>query len=471
MFTLPRWETQSARQEGQFIHSCPRLLNRLRFLIAMNLSNESFSTLRAAHLLSIAVSAASLILLFAPFETDFREALNEARVLKELSTSGFQKYAHDALGLAMASPEFLPRSSRGSVYVGAQLVFFMKNKMCCLSPEPANDWSVTPALAYDPPPLGRPLQDWLTWINLKTPARYWSPECDDDTDCTPADLRALSFFSVRPDNPRMSGERWYRFRAFFDRALQRKPPAPWWQGLEDAPSSKFEEKALLESLNREKRSVIEGFVRASSDMGERVLPPISAWITHAPSTRALFGSPSRPDELGMPNLREHWSVLATKPLDEAIAFMEQEQRRVRDVSLFGVSVPGSLCLVAIPLAFAVSHLYLLLNLSSCIDAVTTMKEAPNDHFPWIGLYGEPLARVVTSWSITLIPALLTALLILRYHGRLGLSSSLPAGLLAVTALGLGWQASRSTAKFRACLSALRVRQGDGRDSANNLTID
>jgi hypothetical protein len=443
----------------------------------MNLGDESLKTIRAAHLLSIAVSAATLVLLFAPFESDFRESLREARILKELSTRGFEKYAHDAIGLAMASPEFLPHQENDSQYTGARLVGFMKRQLCCISPEVHSDWSVTPVLAYDPPPIGKPLQEWLTWINLKTPAHYWSPNWNDlyislDTrkesgqtnqrdpmcgeKCTPADLRALSFFIVSPSDPGMSGQQWYRFRAFFDLGLQRKPPASWWLTLEEVPSSKFEEKLLLEALGKEKRSVVEGFARVSSTMGQTALPPISAWIKYEPSTRGLFES-TRSDDIGMSNLREHWSVLATKPLDEAIVFMEQEQKYIRDVNLFGVSVPGSLCIVAIPLAFAVSHLYLLLHLYSCISVVMTMKDPPSVHFPWIGIYKEPLAQIVTSLSLTVVPALLTALLIIRYHPRLGPVSSIPAALLAGIALVLGWMASTQAARFRAVLLELQRR--------------
>jgi hypothetical protein len=442
----------------------------------MNLGDESLKTIRATHLLSIAVSAATLVLLFAPFESDFREALREARILKELSTRGFEKYAHDAIGLAMASPEFLPHGPNNSQYAGSELVGFVERQICCISPESTVEWSVTPVLTYDPPPIGKPLQEWPTWINQKAPAHYlipdWSdfyisqdtrqgsqlsthrdPQCDEK--CTPADLRALRFFIVSPSDPGMSGQPWYRFRAFFDLGLQRKPPSPWWLALEDLPLSKFEEKPLVESLAKEKRSMVEGFVRVSSTLGQTALPPIGAWIKYEPSTKGLFQS-TRPDDIGLPNLREHWSVLATKPLDEAIVFMEQEQKHIRDVSLFGISVPGSLCVVAIPLAFAVSHLYLLLHLYSCIGVVSTMKDPPSDHFPWIGIYKEMTAQLVTSFSLTLVPGLLTALLIFRYHTRLGLVATIPATFLGAIALILGWLASTQTAKFRGLLLKLEI---------------
>jgi len=120
--------------------------------------------------------------------------------------------------------------------------------------------------------------------------------------------------------------------------------------------------------------------------------------------------------------------------------MEAQQRRLRDVSLFGIAVPGELRAVAIPLAFAMTHQLLLLHLRSCNNLLAEDNQPSHEHFPWIGLYKEKLAQFVTALSITAIPVFLSALLIFRFHSRLGFSATVPAAMLGAVTAGLSWYA-------------------------------
>ena len=66
-------------------------------------------------------------------------------------------------------------------------------------------------------------------------------------------------------------------------------------------------------------------------------------------------------EVVLPGMRKNWSELHDRSLGDAIAFMEQKQKDIQDVSLLGLTVPGQLCVIAIPLAYLVFHLFLLLD--------------------------------------------------------------------------------------------------------------
>lgn len=439
----------------------------------MTLGDESLKAIRAAHLLGIAVSAVALVLLFAPFETDFRDALAEARLLKDpRSLVPFEKYARAKITEGFENPDSLPREVGIAPYVGIQLVYFVERKLgvCCVSPVPPHDWSVTHALDYERPPIARPLETWPAWATLKAPIRYWRPDWSSaslllDTrsaaaqnsrtvpcaeDCGAADIRVLRFFDVRP--AANEGDSWsriptYQFLAFFERGLE-QPEAggpEWWRDLQDMLVDRLSAaNPLLADLERTGRSVVVGQVSLSHvvPVGQREAGDpgsIQDWLRYDSASRAVFE---------MPGLQEHWSRLEKKTLSEAIAYMEAEQRRLRDVNLLGVAVPGTLCLIAVPLALALSHLQLLLHLRSCVRLITAPNQLPSQHFPWIGLYREALARHATSVSLTVLPALLMAALIVRCHSRLGFSSTAPASVLGIGAVCLGGFAMIEAGRLR-----------------------
>lgn len=152
------------------------------------------------------------------------------------------------------------------------------------------------------------------------------------------------------------------------------------------------------------RSVVEGFVKGSTsrpvNTGSIGAGSVNLWLRTHPLLKNLFDTGLQPEPL--PRLHEHWSVLGDKSLSEAIGYMEQQQRAFKDVAILGVTVPGQLCVVALPLAFIASFGYLYLHLRMAV--VTSPGVAAS--FPWIGIYDDWLAAIVTSLSLTWVPFLL-----------------------------------------------------------------
>ena len=72
----------------------------------LSVSEETLKTLRLTHLLGIGVAATALIVLFAPFQVDFTEALKEAALLKSLNITEYEMYVRGMV----ASPDVLPKS-------------------------------------------------------------------------------------------------------------------------------------------------------------------------------------------------------------------------------------------------------------------------------------------------------------------------------------------------------------------------
>lgn len=279
-----------------------------------------------------------------------------------------------------------------------------------------------------------------------------------DVSCRPEDLRVLRYFSVRPSADVTPGGQWlekppyhYEFLAYFDSGLRQPPPQPlasteWWRSLEKLPIEKLFTKTSLEALKVAGRSIVVGQAPLlqvvalnqpeSNDRGS-----IHGWLRFDLAARQIFE---------MPQLHEHWSLVANKTLAEAITFMEAEQRKIHDVRLLGVTVPGELCLAAIPLAFLLAHLLLFIHLRSCVSVLAMQldRDEIKEHFPWMGLYREHLAQITTALSVTLIPALSIVSLVIRFRARADVSVIATACVLGGVAIALGCLASREIRKLR-----------------------
>lgn len=447
----------------------------------MHLSDESLKTLRSSHLVIVAIAATAFVLLFAPFGVDFREALEEARSLREIDIAEYETY----LRHLVASPDVLPDSgSRDPRGAAGQILLFLNDRVCCVSSLGSPDWDVVPALKYPPIPAGGPLREWLQWMTATAPGEYWRPDwssavVSQDTRGLerPADknqriLRSFAVrplirraFSVRPDESVTLVSSQYTFLAFFeDGAIPSTAPRVdvWWPQIMELPETKLWDPDWRHGLDRSGRSVVEGLVysRVSKSVtGEGEGPTaegvggLNLWLRTHPRWKDLF-RPAKAGEraLALPHLAEHWSTLGDKPLGEAIDFMQREQRKVMDVSLFGLSVPGPLCIVAIPLVFLVSLLNLYVHLCSCVSVLNEAEERARDHFPWIGIYPDRLSSTLTTLSLTLVPVTLMAGLLIRYRLRVDVASILTGTLLGIAALAVGvlaaLQASALRAKWR-----------------------
>ena len=140
----------------------------------LSVSEETLKTLRLTHLLGIGVAATALIVLFAPFQVDFTEALKEAALLKSLNITEYEMYVRGMV----ASPDVLPKSGieTGRGAAGDILQFMQGKKVCCISTMWSPDWSAKAALKYSPPPKNGSLEEWSKWMSSDTPAQFWTPD-------------------------------------------------------------------------------------------------------------------------------------------------------------------------------------------------------------------------------------------------------------------------------------------------------
>ena len=427
------------------------------------MDSEWFKTVRTAHSLVVAVSLTGLVLLFAPSNTEFSGALEEAITLRDLQLQGYERYARGPIG----SPLFLPKTTDHPTYAGTEIVRFLESLgVCCLAPIPTDDWEVLPALDYDPPPVEKPLSEWLNWMSSTVPASFWLPDWSQafvsvDTrellrreDHGP---RTLRFFSVAPESMDVWRRPRYRFRAFLEDGLKEGAGETWWKTFASVPSRQLWDQKGVRSLEQEGRSVVEGFADAlerRSVVEESVSTgSVNAWLRSDAAATALFSQASS-SPIGLPRIREHWTSLSSMPLPEAIAFMENKQKEIHEVSLLGLAIPGDLCLAAIPLAYLLTVLYFFLHVLALRKVVEVKSEMFADDFPWMGLYAGHLPRFVTKASLTALPALLAVGLIVRYSSRADTYTVWTAVLSGGVALILGSIASAEVTRVRKLLTGL-----------------
>lgn len=434
----------------------------------VSISEETLKTLRLTHLLGIGVAATALIVLFAPFQVDFTEALKEAALLKSLNITEYEMYVRGMV----ASPDVLPKSGieTGRGAAGDILQFMQGKKVCCISTMWSPDWSAKAALKYSPPPKNGSLEEWSKWMSSDTPAQFWTPDWTKSSVSMdtrwlerPKDqeYRMLLFFSVEPDDVNVFSTRpsdsvvWpssdYRFFAFFqDGMFPPKQIDVWWPEVIGMEDPKRWDPAWRQTIDKAGRSVVEGVVQ-SHDATLLTTRNIGAgsvnlWLRTHPRLKDLF-APGR-EAAPLPHLHEQWSLLSSRSLNEAISYMQQQQQAFRDVAILGVTVPGQLCVVALPLAFMAAFGYLYLHLRM---AVATAPRGIAISFPWIGVYDDRLSAFVTTLSLTVVPSLLLSGIFYRYWSRLGLLSAVSSAILAVFAISLGVFADLKTRELR-CLT-------------------
>ena len=418
--------------------------------------DELLKTIRSAHLLSVAILFAGLVLLFAPGGVDYSAALNEARILLELDIGDYERYARGLIG----SPEFLLHEGETN-YAGVEIVHFLQSiDVCCLAPLQVNDWEIVPALQYQKPPKGEALSEWLGWINSTTPASYWVPNwrsafvsLDTRNQSRPNDVgpRTVVFFSVSPVGHGLWLRPRYRFLAFFEDGLVEKNDGDWWRDAMSQPLHELWNEDSLTALDETGRSMVKGFV---DPLGTRPVVEeavttgsVYAWLKAHRRRRMLLAS----DHSGfsaLPELRRHWSAVSSQPVREAIAYMQSKQSEIRDVDLLGLSIPGALCLIAVPFGFLVAHTYLYMHLRALRTVLRAKPVEGPISFPWIGLYAEPLPRAVTGSSLTVLPTLLCVALVGRYYAKVDILSAGVAVVLIALFLVLGWMAAREVAELR-----------------------
>ena len=437
----------------------------------MSIGEESLKSIRAAHLLSLATSGVALVLALAPFTTDYSDAIKEARrILDPQSVVQYEDYARKSITARFANPDLLPRRTDDPSAVEIELLYFVEHglNVCCVSPDPPvnvnGNVAFKHALAYLSPPIPKPIRDWSSWTESHAPIKYWKPDwatasvyrdsgrtnaCG--SRCTSDKIRMLRFFDVRPVPDAHAGDTWtvpsvgYRVLAFFEQGLRQPSPSTsdqWWRPIVDLPSEGLTNSSLHKRLSEKGRSLVIAYVTAFSEpvtlsaVTESGSGSVLDWLRYDSASRAIFE---------MPSIREHWSKLEGKTVQEALTYMEAEQKSLRDINLLGLAVPGSISVVAIPFAFVLSHLYLFMHLRS---VVRSLKDSPLELFPWIGIYEDRVPQVVTTMSLTAAPTLLTLWLTIRCYSRLDPYHAILACAFGIWALILGWLSAQEAATLR-----------------------
>ena len=274
-------------------------------------------------------------------------------------------------------------------------------------------------LEYERPPVNETIFEWVRWIESTKPAEYYRPDWSTaqlsgsrDESQSPI----VRHFSVEPSSHRRYvGE--YTFRAYLDLRTtssdrstdieERRDRDDWWSDLKGYGVF-GEEKGHISDLGAD-RWIIEGDVKGirKSVSG----PSVNLWLKRS----GIWPHLAVTENLGeavLPGILKHRLRLEEMTLPAAISYMEQQHTKIESVSLLGLSVPGSLFLIAIPLAHLLAHLSLLVE----IRHLNGLRKSREDvEALWMGFYSDGLAKWVTILSIVIIPSVLSISLLLRYY--------------------------------------------------------
>jgi hypothetical protein len=414
--------------------------------------NDMLKSARNWHKFGFVVSATAFLLLLAPFKADYSQALKEAHILSSLNLDEYQRWARGFIGqniLLPQYPEFGWAAWQEDIthFLSSHLDFKVAGKP---------DWDITSTIAYEHAPTNGALGDWYGWVNSSKPASYYNPDWSTARLSASRDAvgitrpPAVRHFLLRASEwHRFDGE--YSFRAYMEideisvggKSSSGTPniTGRWWKPLDKLNSRELFEKHSQVGLDPSK-FIVEG------DLGS-ALKTIDAkcgirqWL-ESTGTWSKLTQNSESGEVILPGIRKSWSELHDRSLGDAIAFMEQKQKDIQDVSLLGLTVPGQLCVIAIPLSYLVFHLFLLLDVRAA-QRCLAQQQWVGEPVAWIGVYDDLASVVVTGCSLVLMPVALSTALLLRYWQRVpsfsiqiaivGCGGALIIGLFAVHSVG------------------------------------
>jgi len=399
----------------------------------MSKSKAAIETARGWHKLGLAVSATALVLLFAPQNADFGAALDEAYTLRDLELGEYEGFVRGFIGQNTLLP---PRPGMSPGDWPLNITAFLNTEMgqnVLDGDFPNPTWDIGIAVDYQHPPNDGTLIDWFRWIGSTDSAQYYHPNwatADLSMSRDAGDARPLvRHFTLEPSRfMRSAGE--YTFRAYFDLGVtasdqsefanKRAVREDWWSELLAVAG----ERGFID-LGPD-RWVVEGNVRSE-------LRPATGSVNDWLRQSGIWERLSNTDNLGettLPGIRAHWGQLSDMSLVAAISHMEAAQREINSVSLLGVLVPGTLCIVAIPLAYLLVHLSLLLDMRFLRSLQGSGVKIDPSEAPWMGLYDDTFAVWATGASIAAVPVMLMVGLLARYHPMV----DTPVLSLSVTAL-------------------------------------
>jgi len=379
----------------------------------MSEARSAIEAARGWHKIGLGISATALILLFAPEEADYTEALREAYTLQQLQIEDYEDFIRAFIG----QNSLLPPSSVGTwADWERNITDFLNSEMNQVvvdgdSPNPS--WNIIELVDYVLPPVNGTLADWFQWINSSEPASYYHPDWETATlsasrdNSPPAVVR---HFSLRESQfNRSEGE--YTFQAFLDlglSAVDQSGREDWWSEIEGISVHDRQQAFRVMTDNR---WIVEGDVESTRT--QMRAGSVNDWLRRS----GIWTTLSKTNNLGeevLPNILEHWTELGVLTLPAAISFMERAQSDIGSVSLLGIPIPGELCVIAIPLAYLLVYLSLFLDIRFLRSLQRSDILANRTEVAWMGLYDDRLAVWATHISIGVVPFALTLGLLWKY---------------------------------------------------------
>jgi hypothetical protein len=161
----------------------------------MNNAKETIEAARNWHKLGLLVSAVALALLFAPSKANYKNALREAYVLRDLRMSDYETFVRqvaasafgNTIGQTLGNSRLLPDadsylwSGKGNEYGMWVVAAFLSRTLNFRPPieiaaSNGSDWTVVEIVQAEQPPSQGTLSDWSNWIASEKPARYFYPD-------------------------------------------------------------------------------------------------------------------------------------------------------------------------------------------------------------------------------------------------------------------------------------------------------
>jgi hypothetical protein len=414
--------------------------------------NDMLKSARNWHKFGFIVSATAFVLLLAPFKADYSQALKEAHILSGLNLDEYQRWARGFIGQNTLLPQY---PEIGWAEWEKDITHFLSSHLDFpVSGSP--NWDITSIIAYEHAPTNGVLADWYGWVNSSKPASYYNPDWSTARLSASRDAVGITkppivqHFLLRASEwHRSDGE--YSFRAYIEmdeahaggESSKRVPniATPWWKPLDELTSRDLLEKHGETALDPS-NFIVEGDTSSALKAIDAKCG-IRQWL-ESTGTWSKLTEKSDAGEVVLPGVRKNWSELHDRSLGDAMAFMEQKQKDIQDVSLLGLTVPGQLCVIAIPLAYLVFHLFLLLDVRAA-QRCLVQQQSLGEPVAWLGLYNDLVSVTVTFCSLVILPIALSIALLLRYSQRVpsysikiaivGCGGALIVGLFAVHSVG------------------------------------
>ncbi|MEM9113962.1 MAG: hypothetical protein AAGD10_10430 [Myxococcota bacterium] len=414
-------------------------------------ASETLKAARASHRLSLLASFTALAVLFTPPKVDYGDALVEAHTIRGLATADYEAFLRGRL----PETEFRPTPTAFE-----SLTDFLRQKAQHRNETPS--WTIgdvdkveynsSPIVSYETVPDGASLEPWMKWLQSTKEPTYFSPDwraaAFSMSRAPPSSAVLVRAFSVRQSVYRRTpGE--YSFRVYLELPTPSEEVSLWpnWWRAADALNTRefFTSKDFRLRLG-ESRIVLEGDCNSKEKAVQG--GSVRAWL----ETRGLWSRLTRNDSLGevlLPAITSHWPRLQRKSLDDAIRFMDEEMARIDTIELFGIHVPGQMFVVAAPLAFLLLSLHILVHARFIRGLSEATMHDDILEAPWVCLYGDRVSILLTRLSILILPVALSAAILLKHAGRVGVDAIIFSALMILCLLFVAFATSRSIDDLRA----------------------